>query len=532
MIRNRQLVLFCPFVNKDYRNTWGNDLELEYGSVENYYAEKRKFFRDENFTIDKQTWWANGNIICNWESDQLDQPGCHYWGDQFLFQIKDMLAETCKHRDIPDCEFFINKRDYPQLKYHQDVNSTGYPVEPYGFIFDKDDRDPCQDIPLKHELYRTYAPILSFYTSQRFADIPLPPSEDWEAATGELFPVSFSYSVNNGEVEVQPPRELFTRSNLEKFNCSWENKKPTAFFRGTATGGGITIDTNQRLHLAYLSQLWEKRDGDDPKLDAKITGWNPRDKKIASAKMNFVKPSEFPFKGGKENFVEIYKQSSYKYLIYAEGHCAACRYAFMMLLGSVILKVKSRCVADQLWYFPMLQPWVDHVPVAEDLSDLEEKIDWCRNNDDKCKEIAVNARALYDKYISKDGILGTLCFETRTDIVIILSLDYLQDVFVSISKKWLYTPSWADDVPQARTIPTKSGGVGTIAQCCHVIFYTLSKDCENNADRRVYADSARNSTGERRLRLKRELSDYPLKRAFNIVLGNFNQTPWSMTTLR
>ena len=26
----------------------------------------------------------------------------------------------------------------------------------------------------------------SFYTSDRFADIPFPPSEDWEAATGEV----------------------------------------------------------------------------------------------------------------------------------------------------------------------------------------------------------------------------------------------------------------------------------------------------------------------------------------------------------
>lgn len=26
------------------------------------------------------------------------------------------LEDACKHRDIPDCEFFINKRDYPHLK--------------------------------------------------------------------------------------------------------------------------------------------------------------------------------------------------------------------------------------------------------------------------------------------------------------------------------------------------------------------------------------------------------------------------------
>ena len=44
----------------------------------------------------------------------------------------------------------------------------------------------------------------------------------------------------------------------------------------------------------------------------------------------------------------------------------------MMQLGSVILKVQSQCVADQMWYFPLLQPYVDHVPVKADLSDLEQ----------------------------------------------------------------------------------------------------------------------------------------------------------------
>jgi hypothetical protein len=36
----------------------------------------------------------------------------------------------------------------------------------------------------------------------------------------------------------------------------WEEKVGTAFFRGTATGGGTKIETNQRLKLASLSHLW------------------------------------------------------------------------------------------------------------------------------------------------------------------------------------------------------------------------------------------------------------------------------------
>lgn len=48
-----------------------------------------------------------------------------------------MLEQACSARDVADCEFFINKRDYPQLKFNPDSLK---PVEPYGFIYDKDDR--------------------------------------------------------------------------------------------------------------------------------------------------------------------------------------------------------------------------------------------------------------------------------------------------------------------------------------------------------------------------------------------------------
>lgn len=48
-----------------------------------------------------------------------------------------MLEQACSARNVADCEFFINKRDYPQLKFNPDSLK---PVEPYGFIYDKDDR--------------------------------------------------------------------------------------------------------------------------------------------------------------------------------------------------------------------------------------------------------------------------------------------------------------------------------------------------------------------------------------------------------
>ena len=454
LIRNGQLRIFAPFVNKDYRNTWGDQIKLEGdNSLDTYYSKKAGMYREEHIEKDRFKWWANGNIICN-ELSKPPKPkssknkdnndtDMQYWGDHFLAALRDLLGEACRQRTIPDCEFFINKRDYPQLKFNV---RNGVAVEPYGFIFDKDDRDPDQDVALdpSHK-YPSYAPIVSFYASQpdRFTDIPWPSSEDWEAACGLVFPQTFMHKKDSkGKACFDGnPRDLFTEANFRKFERTWEdNRVATAFFRGTATGGGTTIHDNQRLRVAAYSHEWKddpEKGGEEPFLDAAIVGWNLRDKKTADKPMTFLKQNDFPFTAGKHHFTPIYEQSKYKYLVYVDGHCAACRYGFMMRLGSVILKVAPRQVADTMWYFPLLQPYVDHVPVKSDLSDLEEKIRWCRQNDDKCREIGENAKIFYDKYVGRNACL-----------------DYVQMVCRQIAKRFVKPPDWWD-MPPPESDPPK-----------------------------------------------------------------------------
>lgn len=445
MIRNGKLRIFAPFVNIDYRNTWGDVLSLEGdGSLDTYYSNKAGLYREEQIEQDRSKWWANGNIICNELAKDSDKDKMQHWGDHFMAPLRDMLAEACNTREMPDCEFFLNKRDYPQLKVN--VPRGGIPVEPYGFIFGKDDRDPEQDVDLVEEhTFKSFAPIVSFYAAapDRFSDIPWPSSEDWEAACGLVFPPTFIHTQTeeSGEVEFgSKPRDLFTETNFRKFERAWDdNRVATAFFRGTATGGGTTIDNNQRLKVAYLSHKWKddpEMGGEEPFLDGAIVGWNLRDKKIAGAPMTFLRAKEFDFTAGRHHFTPIYEQSKYKYLVYVDGHCAACRYGFMMRLGSVILKVAPRQVADRMWYFPLLKPYHDHVPVKADLSDLEEKIRWCRENDATCKEIGQNAIKFYEKYVAKEALI-----------------DYVEMVCKNVAARYMPPPDWWTPPPQEELPP-------------------------------------------------------------------------------
>lgn len=106
--------------------------------------------------------------------------------DRATILLLNRLEDACKHRNIADCEFFINKRDYPHLKVRgvlvlmETLSAMSNRrrdlvlllqenlSEPYGFLFDKDDRNPADDIPLTSHKYATYAPIMSFYISKRY----------------------------------------------------------------------------------------------------------------------------------------------------------------------------------------------------------------------------------------------------------------------------------------------------------------------------------------------------------------------------
>ena len=299
-------------------------------------------------------------------------------------------------------------------------------------------------VALERENHKVYAPVVSFYVSPNFADLPFPESTDWEAATGKVFPPSF---IADGKGGPKKPRDMFTKINFDKFTTkfTWAQKSATALFRGTATGGGVTPETNQRLNLAWRSKQWERdavKGGSVPFLDCKITGWNFRDKKVSGSPMVFInrkrlEGAPYEITGGKHNYIPMYDQAKYKYLVYVEGHCAANRYSYMMRLGSVILKVESQCEAHAMWYYPLLRPFVDHVPVKADLSDLAEQIQWLRDNDGEAQEIAANANRLYERYLSRDGVL-----------------DYLQLLTTEVARRFYRHPSWYSrptDPPQSET---------------------------------------------------------------------------------
>jgi len=91
-----------------------------------------------------------------------------------------------------------------------------------------------------------------------------------------------------------------------------------------------------------------------------------------------------------DEFISIKEHLNYKYILDIDGFTSTWSATFWKLYsGSVLLKQKS---AWKQWYYDELIEYVHYVPVANDFSDLNEQIQWCMDNDDKCKQITENAR--------------------------------------------------------------------------------------------------------------------------------------------
>jgi len=472
-IQNNQLKVFLPFSKANFTNEWGEKIQIDpkYRSVNDFFKyitemEGFYFFKEGGVNQNFNEWYGN-NCLVRYEYPLSE-------GDSNVGNVKNMLKELCDKFKVPDIEFFINRRDFPIL--------TKDGTESYNHIWGSNH-------PLVSHSYEKYLPILSMSKTDKHADVLIPTWDDWariQSYEKKYFPESVQdYSAT--------------------FDILWDDKKPTAVFRGTSTGCGVDLETNPRLKLAYLSTL--KHDGNIPYLDARLTKWNLRPRKLEGEQYlrtididslkrkkidiyqvdengNYIRDKTQNYyrkhyeryivdnENGKyikdrdgykyvkygnkiPNFLSPKQQSGYKYIVHVDGHVSAFRLSLELSMGSVILLVDSEW---KIWYRDFLLPFGDtydetvahYVPLKADLSDLIEKIQWCRDNDKKCEQIAKNALTFFKKYLQKDGVLqymqkilinlkkemGTYLYNSKTPLQILIEEEYknIKRIFPKIDK--------------------------------------------------------------------------------------------------
>lgn len=83
------------------------------------------------------------------------------------------------------------------------------------------------------------------------------------------------------------------------------------------------------------------------------------------------------------------EQLAYRYIVDVDGFARTWdAWAWKMMSGSTVLAVDSPWVS---FFSEQFVPWEHYVPVANNCSDLAEKLEWCRQHDVECEAIARRA---------------------------------------------------------------------------------------------------------------------------------------------
>ena len=119
-------------------------------------------------------------------------------------------------------------------------------------------------------------------------------------------------------------------------------------------------------------------------IDAGITSYGNRDRIVALHKrsdesivglVDRPRVTKLPKKVSRLSMSE--QHSTFKFVVYVEGHAAALRYLELMLRGFVIFKIKSTTKSPDLWFFNSLKDGEDHVGSC--LKDLPSAIEYVKS---------------------------------------------------------------------------------------------------------------------------------------------------------
>ena len=258
---------------------------------------------------------------------------------------------------IPDVEFVVNVNDKPQMAH----GAPAIGASASKCLNHDDKKKLCTDIPL---------PLFSFSKPQGvdetqgvrgtepvggpFWDIMYPA---WTFWGGGPF---ISVEPNHGLGRWDKKREAIMEAGAA---VPWEKKVPKAFFRGSRT-------TPQRDPLVKLTTA-------RPDLAYAHYTKNQATRDLGDT-LGLAPAEEMPLEGHCE----------YRYLFNFKGMAASFRFKHLFLCRSLVFHVGTPGDDFIEFFYEALQPWVHYVPVNEDLSDLEEKISWAKENDEEARAIA------------------------------------------------------------------------------------------------------------------------------------------------
>ena len=171
----------------------------------------------------------------------------------------------------------------------------------------------------------------------------------------------------------------------------WRNRIPVFFWRGSTTGSKDitcnTLDENMRFRLCQYSIRHPALV--DARFNRVVQCKNSQSEQEVNKKLLRNKLIS--------ETVNPWHSSLHAWLIDIDGNVNSWGLMWKLLSGCCVLRVYSY---RQQWFHRHLVPWIHVVPVAPDLSNFEERLEWCLKNRHECELIGKAGQTLGVQIIS------------------------------------------------------------------------------------------------------------------------------------
>jgi hypothetical protein len=188
-----------------------------------------------------------------------------------------------------------------------------------------------------------------------------------------------SENSHNVLLNLDTERHTSMLQNIKNIDKPFASKKNMLLWRGVSTGN----------HIHGLRRLAVKKFQNHPNQNIDIK-YNALVQGINNDNNEYILGDHKPLK----------QQLDYKFLLSIEGNDVASNLKWMLLSNSVVLMPVPKICS---WFMEdKLQPFIHYVPVNDDFSDLENKYNWCLNNDSLCENISRNATQYIEQFMNEN----------------------------------------------------------------------------------------------------------------------------------
>ena len=168
-------------------------------------------------------------------------------------------------------------------------------------------------------------------------------------------------------------RHFFPCSEAKKGDIPWDRKKASVIWRGATT--------SEKYRDAFVKKYF-----------------NSYDIGFSTVKQN---PELAVFQ---RRIVSIKEQLQYKFIVSLEGYDLASNLKWILASNSVPIMPKPTWVS---WIMESkLVPYVHYLPLNDKLDNLDELLEWGRENDEECRRIARNGKEYMSQFFDEDNETG------------------------------------------------------------------------------------------------------------------------------